>query len=339
MVTIKQLAEVCNVSRGTIDRVINDRGNVKPEKRELVLRMMKKLNYTPNPAGKALAARKNKPVVGILMPAEGIRFFDTVLAAMEKAEKKYAMFGLKTIWRITHGYDIGMQCQILDELKGQVKALIINPINDPQVIHRLNQYIADGIFVVTLNNDVEQAAAHCYVGSDYLNGGETAAALLGMIGPKNLKVGILMGSHKILGHQQRLTGFQHLMQTNSEASIAAIEENNDDDILSYDVTKNMLKAHPDINSLFIISSGGAYGACRAVLALHKEKSITIIAFDTIPTTIEMMKKQVIRAAIYQHPAQQGQRAMQVVFDYLINGIKPEKGRYIMKNEIRILQNL
>ena len=32
MVTIKQLAELCGVSRGTVDRVLNNRGKVNPEK-------------------------------------------------------------------------------------------------------------------------------------------------------------------------------------------------------------------------------------------------------------------------------------------------------------------
>lgn len=60
MVTIKQIADLCGVSRGTVDRVINERGNVKPETKELVLSMAKELGYKPNPAGKALSARKKK---------------------------------------------------------------------------------------------------------------------------------------------------------------------------------------------------------------------------------------------------------------------------------------
>jgi LacI family transcriptional regulator len=339
MITIKELANVCGVSRGTIDRVLNNRGNVKPEKRALVLNMMKKLNYTPNPAGKALASHRNHPSVGILIPAEGIRFFDAVMDAMKKAEKKYELFGLKVIWRNMHGYDVNMQCNIIDELKDKVHALIITPINDPKVIEKINEFIADGIFVVTLNNDVEHSDHHCYVGSDDLNGGQTAGALLKMIGPEKLRIGILLGSLKVLGHQQRLEGFKLIMNDDPQCNVIDIKENNDDDILSYNTTKDMLEEHPEINALFVISSGGNYGACRAVLSLYKEKDLTIIVFDTIPTTIEMMKNHIIKAAIYQHPRQQGQRAMQIVFDYLINGIRPERDRYIMKNEIRILQNL
>ena len=52
MVTIKQIAELCGVSRGTVDRVLNDRGKVKPEKKQLILAITKKLNNNHNTAGK-----------------------------------------------------------------------------------------------------------------------------------------------------------------------------------------------------------------------------------------------------------------------------------------------
>ena len=124
----------------------------------------------------------------------------------------------------------------------------------------------------------------------------------------------------------------------SKISEVDIQENDDDDIFSYDKTKMMLTKHKEINAIFIVAAG-VYGACRAVLSLEKQNDLTIIAFDTVPTTVEMMKKNVIKAVIYQHPYRQGQRAMQIVFEYLVNGISPDKSRHIMKNEIKILENL
>ncbi len=338
MVTIKQIADLCGVSRGTVDRVVNERGNVKPETKELVLNMAKKLGYKPNPAGKALSARKHHPVVGILISSEGNPFFDEVIRGIDVAAKKYEIYGLKVIWRNMRGYDTASQCKIMDELKDKVNALIITPINDKAVAAKINEFVDDGIFVVTLNNDVDSSKRHCYVGSDYVNGGETAGALLRMIAPQQSNIGIIMGSSKVLGHKQRLAGFKYNIHKNTQFKIVDIEENDDDDICSYDKTKQMLESHPEINVLFIVAAG-VYGACRAVLALNKQDDLTIIAFDTVPTTVEMMKKNVIRAVIYQHPYRQGQRAMQVVFEYLVNGIYPEKSEHIMKNEIKILENL
>jgi LacI family transcriptional regulator len=337
MVTIKQIAELCGVSRGTVDRVLNDRGNVKPEKRQLVLDTAKKLHYQPNPAGKALAARKKNPVVGVLIASEGVHFFDDVLLTMQKAAKKYDSYGMKVIWRSMRGFSVEEQCRIIDELHEEVNALIINPVNHPEVIRKLDQLVDDGIFVVTLNNDVESSRRHCYVGTDYLKGGETAGALLQMIGPKSIRAGVLLGSLNMLGHRQRLNGFLKILEKHPDFQFMGVKENNDDDMISYEETRQLLTAHPETNALFVVSSG-AYGAARAVLTMNR-RDIVMIVFDTIPSTIRMMRDHVIQCAIYQHPHQQGRRAMQVVFDYLVNGIRPEYEKYIIRNEIRILENV
>ena len=339
MVTIKQIADLCGVSRGTVDRVLNNRGNVKPEKRELILEMAKKLHYRPNPAGKALAAQKSNPVVAVVLPSKSIRFFDDIIDALEKAARKYESYGMRTVWHTVRGYDVEEQCHILDQIKGQINALIINPINDPKIAAKLNELIAAGIFVVTINNDIEQASTHYYVGSDYVNGGRTIGALLKMFSPGPCHIGVVLGSLKILGHRHRLQGLKEILGTDGQYEITALIEDNDDDISSYDATKNLLHQYPDINVLLILSSGGSYGTCRAALASPRRDDLLILVFDTIPTTREMMKAGDIKAAIYQHPHQQGQKAMQLVFDYLVNGIVPDRERYIMNNEIRIAENM
>ena len=336
MVTIKQIAELCGVSRGTVDRVLNKRGNVKPEKEKLIVEMAKKLNYRPNPAGKALAARKKHPVLGVLIASEGVQFFDDVLTTMHHAADRFASYGLEVIWRSMKGFDATEQCRIIDELKTQCSGLIINPVNDQQVIERINECVDDGLIVVTLNNDVESSRRHCYVGSDYLQGGRTAGALMKMICPPSLKAGVLLGSRNMLGHQQRLQGFQEVM-AGHDFTLLGVEETADDDMQAYEAARKLIDEHPEINALFVVSSGG-YGTARAIQAA-KRQDITIVAFDTIPSTIDMMQKGLIKAALYQHPHQQGRRAMQVMFDYLVNGSKPEKTAYIMRNEIRILENV
>ncbi len=337
MVTIKQIAELCGVSRGTVDRVLNKRGNVKPEKERLIVEMAKKLNYHPNPAGKALAARKKHPVVGVLIASEGVQFFDEVLATMHRAAERYTSYGMEVIWRSMKGFDAVEQCRIIDELKDKISGLIINPVNDPKVIEKIDECVADGLFVVTINNDVESSHRHCYVGSDYLQGGRTAGALLKMICPTALKAGVLLGSLNMLGHQQRLQGFRDVMADHPDFTLLGVEETADDDMQAYEAARKLIADHPEINAIFVVSSGG-YGTARAIQAAGRQ-DITILAFDTIPSTIDMMKKGLIKAALYQHPHQQGRRAMQVMFDYLVNGSLPEKTAYIMRNEIRISENV
>lgn len=74
MVTMKKIGELCGVSRGTVDRVLNGRGRVSPQTEAAILNMAKQLGYEPNPAGKALAARKHKPLISVVLSSEGNAF-------------------------------------------------------------------------------------------------------------------------------------------------------------------------------------------------------------------------------------------------------------------------
>ena len=68
MVTMKKIAELCNVSRGTVDRVLHGRGRVSEETAANIRRVAKELGYEPNPAAKALSARKTQPKVSVILP-------------------------------------------------------------------------------------------------------------------------------------------------------------------------------------------------------------------------------------------------------------------------------
>lgn len=339
MVTIKEIADLCGVSRGTVDRVLNNRGNVKSEKKALILKVAKEMNYTPNPAGKALAARKLKPTVAIVMPSIGISFFDIVLEAMKKAAASYAMYGMQVEWHLSKGYNVEEQYAHLMKLCGKVNGVIVMPINDERICRAIKSLTDDGIFVVTINTDIENSTRNCYVGTDYVNGGITAAALLQLLHKDELHVGITLGSLQILGHKQRLAGFCSTMKANPHAEIVGIVEDQDDEIISYEKNLSLLRAHPEINALFAATSGGIYGACRAIMASSLQHKMTVVVFDTLPTTVELMEQGMIQATIYQHPRRQGQIAMQIIFDYLVNGKPPEKELYLLTNEIRIKENI
>ena len=67
MATIKEIAERAGVSRGTVDRVLNNRGAVCAETEERIRAIIKELDYKPNKAGMALAAQKKKYLIGIIL--------------------------------------------------------------------------------------------------------------------------------------------------------------------------------------------------------------------------------------------------------------------------------
>lgn len=66
-VSIRQLAEYCGVSIGTVDRVLNNRAGVKQETRVLVETAIKDLGYSPNYVAKSLSIGKSMSIGVVLL--------------------------------------------------------------------------------------------------------------------------------------------------------------------------------------------------------------------------------------------------------------------------------
>ena len=335
---MKKIAELCGVSRGTVDRALNGRGRVNPQTEEAILNMAKQLGYEPNPAGKALAARKHKPLVSVILSSEGNAFFDEVLRGMKDAAQEYEIYGLEVEYHTMKGYNVDKQIEILEQVKKSSSAIIVNPIDNPRIAELLNTFVDENLFIVTVNNDIKNCKRQCFVGSDYFNGGLTACALLEAFLGKSAKIGVITGNNQILGHRSRLDGFKKRMEQLPNFEIVEIVENDDDEITSYKVTQQLLKNYPQIDGLFLVA-GGVYGASRVVSELPEEHRPIVIAFDSDPTTVEMMQRGIVKAILYQHPYRQGHRAIDLAFEYLVNGKSPKKAEHIFKNEIRLLENL
>lgn len=337
MVTMKKIAEICGVSRGTVDRVMHGRGRVSKETAESIRRAAKELGYEPNPAAKALSARKTQPKVAVILPSEGNPFFDEVIRGLQAAADDYKVYGLTMELLTMKGYDAAKECELIEQAS-DADAILINPIDDERICQAIDSLVERGKFVVTVNNDIPTSKRDCYVGSDYENGGITACAMLEAFTSGNAEVGVVLGSEHISGHCARLAGFQKRMRQVPGLHIVDIIENEDDEFTSFERTKDMLRKHPEITALFLVA-GGVYGACRAVKELDPAHRPIVIAFDSVPSTVEMMREGIIQAVLYQHPYRQGHRAMELAFERLVNGRAPYKKEHIMKHEIKLLENL
>ena len=77
MTTIKEIADLAGVSRGTVDRVLNNRDAVSPKTAEKIMDIVRAMDYRPNRAGITLAAQKKKYKIGVIL------FVNTILCLMK----------------------------------------------------------------------------------------------------------------------------------------------------------------------------------------------------------------------------------------------------------------
>lgn len=339
MATMKEIAELAGVSRGTVDRVINKRGVVNAETEKKVLEIIELLDYKPNKAGMALAAQKKKLQIGVLLFGVENPFFDEVMDGLNAKLTELSIYGCSIIEKRIP-FDLDTQLTTIDELVAEgIHGLILSPYNDIKVKERIDTLWEQGIPCVTLNTDIPHSKRIAYVGSNYYKCGQTAAGLLGLITDGVAKVGVITGSHRILCHEDRIQGFSnHLKEHYPKIEILEISENNDDDIQSYDAVKQMLDKHRNLTALYF-TSAGVYGGCRAILASNDVKPLKVISFDAVPTTKEMLTNGTISATICQQPEVQGSKSLSLLVDYLLTNKMPETDIYHTELSIKIRESL
>lgn len=341
MPTIKEIAQIAGVSRGTVDRVLNNRGSVNLETAEKILSIANALKYTPNLAGKRLAIAKKQLKFGyILFDTETNPFFKDVIAGINERSEDFGDYGIKVSVKLTEMNSPESQISAIETLEGEgLDGLAIIAINHPSVVKKLKELSSKGIPIVTANNDIPDCGRIAYVGSDDYKSGQTAGGLMKLISPGDTKVGIIIGSPWVLCDEKRVSGFiSRIQEEGRRFSVIDTIVNHSDDIESYVKTRDFLNAHPEVNALYL-SAAGVSGACRAVSDLGRKGKIKIISHDTIPSTCSLIEDGSIAATIEQQPFLQGTKPLDILLDYLGMGISPAKEIYHTKIEIKILENL
>lgn len=339
MATIKQIADLAGVSRGTVDRVLNKRGAVNPQTEKKILEIAKALDYRPNRAGTVLAAQKKRLKLGVILFGEGNPFFDDVVKGAEEKAEALARYNCTVLIKRTALNTESILSAIDECLNEQINGIALSPTNDPRLACRINELSKMGIPVVTLNSDIENCCRLAYVGSNFYHSGETAAGLLHLMSHGTIHVGIITGSNSVLCHTERISGFcACIRKYYPNIRIADTIINEDDDFISYDLTCRLLKNHPEINALYFAASG-AYGGCRAVQTMKRTDNMTIITCDKTDGIKEMLANNVISATICQQPSLQGSKPLDILFTYLATGELPEQELNYTAVDIRIKENV
>ena len=86
--TIKDVAEMADVSISTVSRVINDSKPVSPEARRRVLHAISVLDYKPNEVARSLVTKKSN-IIGVIVSDVGNQYVSQVLRGVEEIGRMY----------------------------------------------------------------------------------------------------------------------------------------------------------------------------------------------------------------------------------------------------------
>ena len=83
MITIKEIAEMANVSRSTVSRALNNNGYVGVEARKRIEKVIKETGYIPSQQAKSLRTKQTK-VIGVIVPTIQTETSSKVVAGIDR---------------------------------------------------------------------------------------------------------------------------------------------------------------------------------------------------------------------------------------------------------------
>ena len=338
-ITIKQIAELAGVSRGTVDRALNKRGGVSPDVEKRIMEIAESLGYKPNIVAKSLAMHSQNHTIGVVVCSEGNDFFSEVYRGIDAAAEEIKDFGFQVLIRKMRGFDIGEQLRHIDALEQTgIHGLAVMPINDKRIKDRLTCLTENGVPVVALNVDIEGAENITYVGCDYTVSGQTAGAMMGLVTKGEGRVLIATGSHKLLGHQMRVAGFTGVLKAEyPDLEIIETIETNDNNEETYQKLDMMLKVNPGFNAIYFVA-GGTLGGIQAIIDNGYAHQFKIITNDATSDRIKQIKAGIIDATICQQPYEQGYISVKTLFDYITQNKMSEGIKKYTNTNIKLKYN-
>lgn len=109
--TLQEIAKICGVSAGTVDRAVNNRPGIKQQTKDKILKVIEEVNYKPNKIAQSLAMGRTK-TIGIVCFDLKNNYFAELVNAIEGIAKANGYF-IDLI--LTHG-DPQMEREGIDYL-------------------------------------------------------------------------------------------------------------------------------------------------------------------------------------------------------------------------------
>ncbi|MBE9510975.1 MAG: LacI family DNA-binding transcriptional regulator [Bacteroidetes bacterium] len=314
---IKEIAGLADVSIGTVDRVIHNRGQVSKKTMKKILDVMDKTNYRPNFVARVLAS-KEKPRLVCLIPFHTPEnmYWEAPLEGIIKAEKEIADYGVTVNYFLFNQYLAdSFEKKARDVLSDNPDGVLLAPIFSKQASDFVKKLDNLKIPYVFIDSKLKEANNLSFFGQNSFRSGMLAAKLMEFsCRSKGTIVIVNIGTeYENIHHaRERENGFKTYFLNNTPGislhvlNISSENINNRDSLVEIPDT--------DISGIFATSSAHII----ANYLNHKGKNqITLIGYDLTNDNITFLEKGIIDFLICQKPREQAFRGIYALFHHIV----------------------
>ncbi|TPG71863.1 LacI family DNA-binding transcriptional regulator [Hymenobacter nivis] len=328
-VRIKDIAAKANVSVGTVDRVLHNRGRVSEKVRQKVLRMMEELDYEPNLIARALGSNRTYQLA-VVQPDHLIDpYWQAPWDGIGKAAKELKQYGVTVTM---YPYELTEVASFVAQAEAATQSapdgILIAPLFYRESLAFFARWQAESIPYVLFNTYIAELPALSYVGQDSYQSGFLAGKLVqfGQAEPGTYLIAhIAEDIANSLHVTQKERGFRDYFAQlpapapgapGAPANVVSIAlPDPTDPSFARQLNRLLDDETVQLRGIFV-STSKAYEIAPYLQAYHRE-DVRLVGYDLLEKNIHFLHENVIDFLINQNPHEQGYQGVFALADQLV----------------------
>jgi LacI family transcriptional regulator len=272
--TIREVADEAGVSIATVSRVLNGRGDVAPETRELVSKVIQQRGYIANRSARGLSAGRTG-LVGVLVPLVFPAYFASILSGASEALYEH---DLRVVLSLT-GHEHDREVTLLDRLMHGLTdgALVVLPEESSDELARL---LDGGYHFVVVDPRLPLDERIPSVSAAHASG--ASQAMRHLIGLGHGRIAAITGPRGWVATEDRRSGYHAALAAADILPDPELEiESNFEISGGAQATDRLLGLAEPPTAIFAFNDNLAIGAIQAARAhgVRVPEDLSIVGFD------------------------------------------------------------
>ena len=277
-VTIHEVARRAGVSPMTVSRVTNGEDNVRESTRDAVMRAVRELNYSPNPAARSLAGAHGTRIALIYTNPSAAYLSELLVGALDMASGSTLQLVLEKWDDLKPAAERAAVREVARSVAGVV---LPPPLCESTTIS--SELAAAGVPVVAIATGRFRADVSCVRIDDFRAASDMTAHLIGL---GHTRIGFIKGHPNQTASLQRLAGFQTKME---ESGIAPNPTYIEQGYFTYrsglDAAEQLLDRKRPPTAIFASNDDMAAAVISVAhrRGLDVPRDLSVVGFDDTPT--------------------------------------------------------
>lgn len=326
-VTINDIARLTGLSKGTVDRVLHNRGEVSKKSYEKVMACIREMGYEPNVFASLLAGKEKGCIAVVLPRPEEGSYWELAISGIDKAEAAEKQFGISTRLVTYDEFSADSFREACAKvLESKPAGVVIAPMFHYETQVFVQQLSSLGIPYVFVDTKIEEPTGHlAFYGIPAYKSGYLCADMLLQGEPVKevLVVRVMRDKERSSDPTiQRRAGFQdYFREHNPSCTLRTVFVNPIDPVATDEALSSFFIDFPHVRHVVMFNS--RIHLIVPYLERNPRRGMRIIGFDNLPANIAGLQKGIVSMLVAQHPEQQVQEAIHTLTEFIVFHRLPE----------------